>query len=198
MVMMIGVPKTVGVVSRGEKFRRDDYFAFDGIGELELSSEFGFDETTGYGARKFVRLLLVVVMVVYVVVVGTREEKLFCHVQLRTKGGIFKLFGELERKRRAFLWVCASKRERTRSVFFKSLLLVRLDDFTGLYSSSALLFSKIDGRRRVRSRLFPFRRQDFFRCFLRIRWRSILCDTTRRVREARSNAFRAVSVRVNR
>ena len=85
MIMMIGAPKTVGVVSRGEKFRRDDDFAFDGIGELELSSEFGFDETTGYGARKFVRLLLMVVMVVYVVV-GTREEKLFCHVQLRTKG----------------------------------------------------------------------------------------------------------------
>ena len=35
MVMMIGVPKTVGVVSRGEKFRRDDYFAFDGIGVVE-------------------------------------------------------------------------------------------------------------------------------------------------------------------
>ena len=50
VMMMIGVPKTVGVVSRGEKFRGDDYFAFDGIGELELSSEFGFDETTGYGA----------------------------------------------------------------------------------------------------------------------------------------------------
>ena len=113
VMMMIGVPKTVGVVSRGEKFRPDDYFAFDGIGELELSSEFGFDETTGYGARKFVRLLLVEVMVVYVVVVGTREEKLF-HVQLRPKGGIFKLFGF---PASSLLWVCVRSATFTLGVF---------------------------------------------------------------------------------
>ena len=41
------------------------------------------------------------------------------------------------------------ERERTRSVFFKSLLLVRLDDFTGLYSSSALLSRRLTVARRV-------------------------------------------------